>query len=266
MIIEIITGASLAHLAYSANKSNNLDAKALKKYGKAFEMEEEARQMTKEKKEYVEKRLQNVVKKKNAIIQISVPRFQEVYDQYQKVKINNADEKESEYALVENNMPQISFISTISKKNFTDKELLVGILVHGTGKMMVKDSEKFLSAARMQESAANVVREQAIVICDVLDAVVERADRIAQLLAGLNKLFLKLIIQAEEILNRNGLDKNRYTLYDRQVFHTCLNTAAAIADILKVPVVDEEGHLVEEAFKVIEVGETYLQKMNANIE
>lgn len=260
MIVEIMVNAGIAYLGYSANKGNNLDEKALKKYGKAFEMEAEARQMANEKKKYVELRLQNVVRKKNAIIQISMPRFQEVYSKYQKIEIRG-EEKVSEYALIEDKMPQISFISTISKKNFTDKELVVGLLVHGMGKMMVKDSEKFLSAARMQESTANVIKEQAIVICDVLDAVVGRADRIAQLLAEFNKLFLKSIVQAEEILKLNGMDKSCYTLRDREVFHTCTNIAAAIADILNIPVVDEEGHLVEEAIRVIEVGETYLQKM-----
>ena len=49
--------------------------KALKKYSKAFEMNEEAKLLVKKKEEFTDERLANVAKKKRAIIKDTVPRF-----------------------------------------------------------------------------------------------------------------------------------------------------------------------------------------------
>lgn len=263
MIVEALAVGAIAKTFYSVDKATKMDEKALKKYAKAFEMKEEAALMIKNKSEYADKRLANVAKKKRAIITNTVPKFVEVYSQIQKVELSSK-QKGTEIS-VSNHLSGISTLKSMSvsyKKEFTDKELVCGLLVKGLGKMIEKDSERFLSAANNQLRSANVVYSQAESIAAVYDAVIERADRISKLLMAMNALFVRSIQETSETINRNGYDVSNYSEYEKGVLMTCVNIAIAMSDIIDVPVVDENGEICSSAEQMITKGEQYITKMN----
>ena len=84
----------LAALAYCADKSNKMDAQALAKRSKAFTKEAEARDLVYQKRSTAEKKMQNVAKKKRAIIESTLPRFVEVYQKIQKIDLTISDKNE----------------------------------------------------------------------------------------------------------------------------------------------------------------------------
>lgn len=263
MIIEGLAVGALVQTCYSANKSLEMDERALKKYAKAFEKNEEAALLVKKKSEFTNKRLANVAKKKRAIMQSTVPRFVEVYSKIQKIEVENKSEV-NELA-VRSNVQKLAVLNSISmsvKKDFTDKELVCGFITKGIGKLMEMDSERYLSAASIQMRAANVVYSQAESIGERYDAIVGRADRISKLLMAMNALFVKSIAETERVINANGLNVRNYSEYDKGVLMTCVNIAGAMSEIIDVPVVDEKGIICDSAIKMIETGEQYIAKMN----
>lgn len=260
MVIEGLVLAAAA--CYKINKAEKIDEKALKKYAKAFEKSEEAGLLVKKKVEFTEKRLGNVVKKKRAIIQNTLPKFIEVYKQIQKIEIENKA-LVNEIAL-KNSVQKLGILNAMSmsvKKEFSDKELICGIVTKGLFGMIELDSQKFLSAANSQARASNVVYSQAQSVAEVYDAICGRADRISKLLMTMNALFIKSIDETAKVINNNGLNVRNYTERDKGVLITCVNIAGAMSDIINVPVIDEQGQICESAVKVIETGEQYITKM-----
>lgn len=252
-------------LMYHADQANQMDEKALKKYAKAFERSGEAELMVRKKAEDTNKRLLNVAKKKRAIVQNTVPKFVDVYEQIQKVEL---DSKTQLSIINQNDIEKLAVLNSVSisvKKNVTDKELICGLLTKGLSKMMVMSSEQYLSAANSQMRASNVVYSQSESICEVYDAITARADRIADLLVKMNVLFLRSIDETASTIERNGLDVRNYSDYDKGVLMTCVNIASAVSDIIDVPVIDENGQICESAMEMILTGENYIAKMNQAI-
>lgn len=266
MIVEGLVVAALVKTCCSANKSLKMDEKALEKYAKAFEKSEEAELLVRKKAEYTDKRLANVAKKKRAIIQNTLPKFVEVYSQIQKVELEN--NTLTDEIAIPNSVNKIAVLNSISmsvKKDFTNKELVCGYITKGLGKLMEMDSERYLSAANNQMRQSNVIYSQAESIGEIYDAIVARADRIANLLMTMNALFLKSINETERVIAKNGLDVRNYNDFDEGVLMTCVNIAVAISDIIDVPVVDEKGMLCESTIEMIENGEKYISKIKAII-
>lgn len=263
MIIEALAVGALVKTFYSADKSLKMDEKALKKYAKAFEKSEEAELLVKKKAEFTDKRLMNVAKKKRAIVQSTVPKFVDIYSQIQKIELENKTTV-NEIAIRDHvrKLAVLDALSVSVKKDFTDKELVCGLITKGFAKMMEMDSERYLSAANSQMSAANVVYSQSQSIGAVYDAIAARADRISNLLMTMNALFIRSINETSLTIEKNGLDVRNYSSYDKGVLMTCVNIAAAMSDIIDVPVVNEKGQICESAMEMIATGEKYLEKMN----
>lgn len=263
MIIEGLAVATLAATFYSADKSLKMDERALKKYAKAFERNEEAELLVRKKAEFADKRLENVAKKKRAIVKNTIPKFIDVYGKIQTIELEKKTSVNE--IVVRNTIKKLAVLDAISisiKKDFTDKELVCGLITKGLGKLMEMDSERFLSAANNTMRAANVAYSQSESIGAVYDAIVMRADRIANLLMGMNALFLRSINETANTIEKNGLDVKSYSEYDKSVLMTCVNIAAAMSDIIDIPVVNENGQICESAVEMLDVGERCLERMN----
>lgn len=267
MILEGLAVAAFIKTCCDTDEALTMEEGALKKYARAFERSEEAELLVQKKAEYTDKRLANVAKKKKAIIQNTVPRFVEVYGKIQRIELENKTSVNE--LVIKNNVKKmeiLSEISILSKKDFTDKELICGLITKGFGGMIKADAERYLSAASSQMRASNVAYSQAKSIGEAYDAIVGRADRIADLLMKMNALFIGSIAETEKTIAKNGLDIGNYSEYEKGVLMTCVNIAAAMSDIISIPVVNEQGQLYESAKEMVEKGEQYLKKMNQLIQ
>lgn len=263
MIIEALTVGAVAKGLYNIDKASKMDEKALKKYARAFEINEEARLLVQNKAELTDKRLANVAKKKRAIINNTLPQFIEVYSKIQQIDLSQ--KKEIKELSVSDNVQKIDAMTISVKKSFTEKELVCGFLVNGFTKMDRKDSERYLSAANNQLRTANVVSSQAESIACVYDAIITQADRVAKLLMAMNALFVKSIAETKKTIEQRGTDLTNYSEYEKGILMTCVNIAVAMSDLMDIPVVDANGKLCEAAEKMIVTGETYLSQMNEKL-
>lgn len=266
MIMEALTVGALIKTVHSFNKAEKMDEEALRKYGRAFERNREAELLVEEKAEFTDKRLKNVAKKKRAIVQKTVPQFIEVYSQIQKIELENKTGVSE--IIINNDIEKLAALDTLSvsvKKSYSDKELVCGWLTKGLGKVFEMNSESYLAAATSQMREANLIYAHAQSIEQIYDAIVARADRISSLLMAMNALFVRSINETSLTIKKNGLDVRRYTEYEKGVLMTCVNIAAAVSDIIDVPVVDKNGQLCEAAIEMITTGELYLEKMNSAI-
>ena len=269
LLIEYAIGVAIGASAkwiHDGNKALKLDSEALTKYGKAFTRECEAQQLVKQKRDLADKRLENVAKKKKAIIESSLPLFIEIYGQIQKINIQTKDKKYEmlEYTDFEKSS-MLNSLDIVSKKEFTSKELIVGTMFKGITGMIVEDSKRNLSAARSQLNAANVVYSQAKSIAEVYDAIIGRSDRISKLLMNMNALFLGVIQESKKLIDSKGIDIKQYNEKEKSTLVLCVNFAVAMTNLLDIPVVDTGGEISQAAVEMIETGENYLAQMNTLI-
>ena len=165
----------LAALAYCADKSNKMDAQALAKRSKAFTKEAEARDLVYQKRSTAEKKMQNVAKKKRAIIESTLPRFVEVYQKIQKIDLTISDKNELAVYNQFQKSNAIQAMQVVIQKPLTDGQLITEYIFKGIGGMMIADSKRNLSAAKSQLSPANVVYSQAQSVAEVYDAIIGRS-------------------------------------------------------------------------------------------
>ncbi|CBH21396.1 protein of unknown function [Acetoanaerobium sticklandii] len=262
MIIGSLAAGAVIKTFYNVDKCIKLDEKALKKYASAFEISKEAELAVIKKAEFTDKRLMNVAKKKRAIIEVSIPKFIQVYENIQKIEVENKVLiNELEILKDFDKVYKLEVFSLSTKKSFTDKELICGLAMKGLSKMWVMDSERNLSAANNQLSTANVLQAQAESIVSMYDAIIARADRLSNLLMALNALFIKSIHETDCTIRKNGLDIKIYTDYEKGVLMTCVNIAKGLSEIIDVAVVDENGKIFQSGLDLIIKGEKHLNSM-----
>lgn len=262
MLIEL-AAIGIGKVLYDGNKSLKMDAEATAKYAKAFTRECEAQQLVAQKRSLADKRMENVAKKKRAIIGSTLPMFAEVYGQIQKVNIQG-DDKRFEMIAYSNAEKSgiLQSVDIVAKKEFTSKELVIGTMFKGITGMMIEDSKRNLSAARSQLSASNVVYSQAKSIAEVYDAIIGQADRIANLLVNMNILFLGVISETKKIIEKNGINIKKYSEKEKTTLVLCVNFAVAMTKLIDIPVLDENGEIASAAVEMIQTGEDYLVRMN----
>ena len=236
----------LAALAYCADKSNKMDAQALAKRSKAFTKEAEARDLVYQKRSTAEKKMQNVAKKKRAIIESTLPRFVEVYQKIQKIDLTISDKNELAVYNQFQKSNAIQAMQVVIQKPLTDGQLITEYIFKGIGGMMI----------------ANVVYSQAQSVAEVYDAIIGRAERIASLLMRMNALFLGSIFETEKVITQNGTNAKAYNQQDMGILMTCVNLAGAMSEIINIPVLDENGELCKAAVEIIQTGEAYIEQMN----
>ncbi len=264
MLIESLVVAGIAAGIYApVNKSMKLDEKAMQKCGKAFEKAKSAQIKVKNKAEFADKRATNVANKKRTIINFSLQRFMEVYEKIQKIERKNKQQTKIIEISDFSNLNWFITIPIASLQGFTTKQLICSVAVRGIVGTMVKESEQKLSAAKNTMNYARVYESQAESMIVIYDAIIERADRISDLLVKMNILFLRSIEETNRVINTNGTNVENYSEFDFEVLRTCVNIADAIIKLLDIPVVDEQGKLVEEAVTLIEKGQTFLNEMKS---
>ena len=263
MLLGLAAGVGTAKIVKDMMDADKKEKLALEKYGEAFEKQSEAKLLIQQKKEYADKRLKNVEKKKKSVLANTIPKFVEVYQQIQKVKINSSNQ--TVLPLDPKTLEQLGKIESmaiVTPKQLNDRDSVIETIFHGISGTIAKDAERQLSAAKSQLSAAKVVYSQAESAAEVYDAVAARADRVAKLLAMMNALFLGSIEETETIIEKNGTDARHYNRIDKEVLMTCVNFAFATIDVLKIQVVDKNGQLYNSALPMIEQGEQYIAAMN----
>jgi hypothetical protein len=120
------------------------------------------------------------------------------------------------------------------------------------------DAQRNLDAARIHSKQADAAVMVEKTVSLSYQAITERANRMTDVLTRLNILFTKSIKYTNEIIDRNGLDKNNYSSEERKSLGTCINLAGTVKTILDVPIIDENNELTEKSMIAVLMGEQSL--------
>lgn len=266
MITEIILGIGV-YGARQIGKSIKLDEQAMQKYSRAFSREEEARRIISQKETAADESLLKLARRKKAIVETSIKEFLNVYQSVQNISFIEGDglKELKSLSLSNADISQLNSMSVSCSKPLSDKELVTGIMFKGITGMMVKDSERNLSAASNQMRAANAAYSQAETISVMFDAVINRADRMSDLLKRMNAVLHKSISETKRVIETRGSDARIFSNDDKLVVINCINWVKGVKEILDVPLFNKEGKLEKQAEEALRIGEEMLCEINMAI-
>ena len=284
MIPSIVGAGIIGKFLYDINESHSMEEEAEEKRLEAIAREAEGWLLQKQ---------NNIVRKRQAIMEYTLPRFVKVYGKIQTVLYESLPPSvihTTDLARI-GDLPvsAIESYEGLSSNELASTWLLEGpvnfaagggleigaaaigatagvtlasiaasggiaFLTLGVGASMKKDSERALIAAGRQMRAANAVYAQAESHAQICRAICQFADRIAEITAAMNLLFTRAIAACDQLIQEKGTEKYAYTDEDVNILMTCANLAGAVCTILTVPIMDSQGKIAENGQELIASG------------
>lgn len=166
--------------------------------------------------------------------------------------------------ILSSNTKLIQNIPIIPLAPMTDFELVKTFIGKGggigLGHAMIEDSKRNLSIANKQMQIAKANYIKAKNLSATVDTIIEYNENISTLLAKLNLLFMKSISFTDEIINKNGLNRDNYSLDEKKALMSCINLADTIKKIIDTPLINNENYLSKEIFLAVTKGNDCLKK------
>ena len=271
MLIEsaLLFGGA-AKIINDLKTSDELNEQARKKNIRALSRVAEAQIEQKDAESAMNQEILRLYNRKKAILSTSMDSFLHLYEKIMKINFTETE------GIIELK----NFTPEIRKEIYTDintaratapmpvitKNVIVGLLLGGlTGAItssIVDDSQRNLDEARIRARQAEAVALQAQTISLSYQGITERVKRITDVLTKLNILFVKGIRYSNELIDKNGTDKSRYSFSDRQSLAVCINLAKAIKDLLDAPIIDQNSEVSQKSLEAVQKGEQCLQAVN----
>lgn len=263
MLIETIAlGITFAQ----AWKASDIDEQALNTLKKAHDKHADAIELFDRRKQAADASLQKLVNRKKGILSTRMNRFISVYEQIRKIDFCPGDGILELYTntLSVRQVEELAIMAATSMQPLSEKELAAKYLFTGVGGMILADSKRNAEIANSQKRIANTLYSQAETLAIAVDAIGARAEQMSSLLARFSMLFGECIESTEQIIQRNGIDRSRYSRSDRETLMNCVNLAQAVKAILDVPVLNADGSVTEASLTALEEGEHRLQELRQN--
>ncbi|MFQ7292862.1 MAG: hypothetical protein ACLRQ0_11585 [Monoglobales bacterium] len=263
-LIEIL---AIASFCKAIDNSLKMDEKALKKIGRAYNRECEARELLSRKKEEADNAITKLINRKKAIISTSINDFVEMYSVIKKINFIEGEgikELKKDMTISEDisAMKQMT-LTAVGSVKMTDKDVVKAFLMGGLiGASAISDSKQNLKAANNQMRSANVMYSQAQTAETALNGIIDRCNNFSELLVKLNIIFIRSIKECLNTVARNGEDKSSYTQSDRAQLMTCVNIASAVKSLLDVPILDSNGEITQKSYEALQTGREYLDMIN----
>lgn len=271
-MIELIAAGWFATTFAQAWKANDIDEKAMNTLKKAYDKHADAIELFERHKQEADASLQKLVNRKKGILSTRMNRFIGVYQQIRAIDFHPGDGILEIYTntLSVKQVKELEIMAATSMQPLSEKELAAkflfhGILSTGTGNMILADSKRNAEIADSQKRIANTVYSQAETLVIAVDAIGKRAEQMSSLLARFGMLFGECIESTEQIIQRNGSDRSRYSEEDRKTLMICVNLAQAVKAILDVPVLNADGSVTDASLTALEEGERRLQELRQSI-
>lgn len=124
-----------------------------------------------------------------------------------------------------------------------------------------RDSKMELQQAKGREKFVDVYSQHAKGEVEVARAIYDPAMKQKEFLTKCNNLFMRAITETEKIIEKNGKNKELYSVAEKEYIRTCLNLADAIGKGIRAPLYDKDSNLTKQAQFIIAEGNKYLQHM-----
>ena len=228
MIPSIVGAGIIGKFLYDINESHSMEEEAEEKRLEAIAREAEGWLLQKQEADRMQRRLNNIVRKRQAIMEYTLPRFVKVYGKIQTVLYESlppAVIHTTDLARI-GDLPvsAIESYEGLSSNELASTWLLEGPVNFAAGGGL----EIGAAAAGRQMRAANAVYAQAESHAQICRAICQFADRIAEITAAMNLLFTRAIAACDQLIQEKGTEKYAYTDEDVNILMTCANLAGAV--------------------------------------
>lgn len=258
--------AVLGGLLCQVNKSMEIDEQTTKKNIKAFTKTADAQIKLERCQENVFKKFSINAKRKNGILSCHLKMFQEQYKVIRELQLKKGrgiEELENIDEIQKKLNQYVTLPSVSTGKIMTDSQLMISfVLKGGIGGLMIAESKDNLKLSQQNMAQANVVAAQIDLMCTALDGIAKHVDIITELLEKLGMLYMKSIKNITEIFRRNGLDEDSYSDEDIDAINTSLVMTKLIYRIINTPVIDVNGKIETESYRVIKEGQNLIDSIN----
>ena len=262
MIVETALGLTL--LFAQVNKSIKTDEKAMKKNIQAFtKMAESENKLVRCQKHTLDK-LIICAKRKKGILNGHIKLFMDQFELYRKVGVKQGRgivELEMFDEINERINQSVNIPEIENKTELSTAQTLVAFALFGIGGLMIKDSEMNLKLASKNVAQANALSAQVDSLCIALEGLAKHTEIVTDLLQRLGMFYMQSIRNITEIIKKNGAERNNYSQLDIDAINMSLLMTKVIYRIINTPMVDENGKIEQESFKVIEEGKRLLQRI-----
>lgn len=244
------------------NDKNNEEAGKITM--RAFKRMEESNAKLIRANEQLDESITKLANRKMGILKTSIKKFLDLYETIMKIEFQESDGllelKNKSFGREE--QIQLNEMITMSVHGITGKQELLAFCFGGLPGVLERESRENVDAARVWSKQVNLINSQKETICVELEAIQQRVEKTASILAKMNVLFTKVLKETENIITKNGSNRQNYSSQEKDFLMVCVNFAVAIKNILDVRILDTSGDITEASAKVIEAGEEYIQKVN----
>lgn len=257
----------------------------------AFSMVEAAARKLRSQHEKLESTLVKLANRKKAVMSGSLPKFVAVHEKIIQINFEQRPAIDvKSLALRAQDLSLINQMVSVSGLQMSDKEIvgtflfsaeygglaggLGGILIGGPAAVLgavftglsgaiKKDAKINLDIAYTRNDEAEVIAHNTDTARIAVEGINDKANSLLKLLTQMNALLLKSIQHTGTIIDRNGFDAARYSDSDIDDIMNCCNFAKAVSDVLKAPLFDSNGKLINQIDKTLSTGNEYIKKMQA---
>lgn len=251
---------------YQIDKSTRIDAEAKKTNISAFTQSVEAQK----KLELCNKRTFQILevnaKRKQGLLTCHLKMFQEQYKVIQQIQFKRGRgiEELEKMDEIRQQVARFSMLPELSRgRTLTDIQTLVSIALRGIGGYMVMESKSNLQLANLNLSESAAYTAEVDTICIALNGIAEHTELTTKLLEKIGMLYMKSIKNLTQILSQNGMDEDNYTDEDIDAINLALTLTKVVYRIINTPMVDQNGKIERESYKVIHEGEQLLKQIGA---
>ena len=234
----------------------------------AFERMQESKAKQQEAKEKMENSFEKLANRKKGILMTSMKSFLDIFDKIMKIDFERGDDITE---ILSNNITSQVITEAremsvnASSYQLTDGQSFATFIKGGISGIIRKDSEINLSVAKMRRKQADVLETQSEIICIAMNNVTDTLNKVSDILAKLNIVFMKSIKTCDLLIEENGTNRLNYSKADKEKLMTCINIASAIKQILDTKLINENGELTEQSVQAISIGDECLKKINETI-
>ena len=269
MALPIIISIGVGKVVYDMWQSDKYEKQARSINYEAYSTVETAARKSREEHEKTTQTLLRLANRKKGIMNGSLPKFLEVYQKIIKIDFDEVGSLDEERALVlkADSLRGIDQMISVSGVSMSDKEVVGTFLFSwqygGISGAIKKEAEINLDLAYTRSDEADVIARQYETVQIALKGIGDKAESFLKLLAQMNLLFLKSIQHTDKIIDRNGFDRQNYSMDDKKALMNCINLAKAIKDILEVPLFEADGKVSQQANRALLVGDEYIKKLQS---
>lgn len=223
--------------------------------------------------------LKKLVARKQAILRHSILPFVDTYEKFKKIHFNESEGIEEldafDTKLIKEEVVRYVQASefTVSTKDFTSEEMAI-ILIGGIAGVPIwstiaaaqraceRESRQKLDKARLESRQADILIKKIHSEQSITKATIFTVRKCTQVLTDLNKMFVPSQKNAAVMIEKNGVDKQKYSFDERKQLATWINLAKALKDLIDIPILTGDGLVSDVLINALEQDQKIVENSN----